>query len=178
MPKEGAGPSSAGASPAVCGQGLCSPGHAMATGPVTCQCHWAGWELQGGSCRWELWGRSCGLLQVPSTAHGQPWQGFNLHHLPVPEARREWVCPLTPWSIPAGGVFVVAPTVLWALPARGRVLFPNPIQALLCPARIHTQVLTTAFEQLLWKIKTGERRVGAGDSGSLFVICIVWGALN
>lgn len=28
------------------------------------------------------------------------------------------------------------------------------------------------------KSKNGERRAGAGDSGSLFVICIVWGALN
>lgn len=62
--------------------------------------------------------------------------------------------------------------------ARGQVQLPNSIQALLCPARIHTRVLTTAFKQLLWKIKTAERRVGAGDSGSLFVIYIVWGALN
>lgn len=88
------------------------------------------------------------------------------------------MCPLTAWSIPAGEEFVVAPAVLLALPARGWVLFPNSIQALLCLATIHTQVLTTAFKQLLWKIKTGEKRVGAGDSGSLFVICIVWGALN
>lgn len=50
------------------------------------------------------------------------------------------MCPLTPWSIPAGKEFVVATTVLWAVPARGRVQFPNSIQALLCPARIHTQV--------------------------------------
>lgn len=38
--------------------------------------------------------------------------------------------------------------------------------------------LAAAFKRLLYKIKTGERRVGAGDSGSLFVICIVCGALN
>lgn len=65
---------------------------------------------------------SCGLGAVgccrvhPSTAHGQPRQG--LTSLGVPVARREQVCPLTPWSIPAGEEFVVATTVLWAVPAR------------------------------------------------------------
>lgn len=39
MSKERSGSSSAGVSLAVCDQGLCSPGHAVATDPVTWQCH-------------------------------------------------------------------------------------------------------------------------------------------